>query len=403
MNTQSALAESLSEQARRAPDSGIVEIFDYGRLRPGLIPLWAGEGDRPTPQFICDAAARSLAAGETFYTWQRGIPELREALAAYHTRQHDRRFAADRFFITGSGMQAIQIAVAAVTGPGDEIVVPTPAWPNISAALTVRGAKPVPVTMRFGNAGWQLDINRLFDACGAATRAIFINTPANPTGWTATRDDLATLLDFARDRGLWIIADEVYNRFFYAGARAPSFHDICEPDDRILFTNTFSKNWAMTGWRVGWLTAPAELGQAIENLIQYSTSGVAAFMQRAAIVALEEGEAFVTSQIEQARQGRQILCDALAGIPNVRFAPPDGAFYLFFAIDAAPGGQGGAPDTRALGFRLVDEANIGIAPGTAFGPGGAGFLRVCFARKSSDMSEAARRLTTWLAGDTAIA
>ncbi len=403
LNTLPNLRESLSEQARQTPDSGIVEIFDYGRQRPGLIPLWAGEGDRPTPQFICDAAAKSLKNGETFYTWQRGIPELRAALAAYHARQYARPFTADRFFVTGSGMQAIQIAVAAIAAPGAEIVVPTPAWPNITAALTVRGAKPVAVPMRFGNAGWQLDIDRLFAATGPQTVAIFLNTPANPTGWTASADELAAILEFARRHDLWIVADEVYNRFFYAGARAPSFHDLCRPDDRILFTNTFSKNWAMTGWRVGWLAAPAELGQTIENLIQYSTSGVAVFMQRAAAVALEEGEDFVASQIAQARQGRQILCDALAGAPGVRVAPPDGAFYLFFAIDAAPGGQAASPDTRRLGFRLVDEANIGVAPGTAFGPGGEDFIRICFARKAQDMTEAARRLSAWLAGKPVVA
>jgi aspartate/methionine/tyrosine aminotransferase len=162
-----------------------------------------------------------------------------------------------------------------------------------------------------------------------------------------------------------------------------------EADDRVILVNTFSKNWAMTGWRIGWLSAPEPLGGVIENLIQYSTSGVAAFMQRAAIAALDDGEDFAKLQIERAREGRDIVCGALAGSNRVRFAWPDGAFYLFFAVD-------GVTDTRKAALSLVDEAGLGIAPGTAFGPGGESFLRICFARKADDMREAMRRLGAWL-------
>jgi aspartate/methionine/tyrosine aminotransferase len=387
--TPSSLLSSLREEARLAPESGIVEVMNYGRDRPGMIPLWAGEGDLPTPDFICAAAARSLEAGETFYTWQRGIPDLRQALADYRSRLHGRPFSPDRFFITGSGMQAIQTAKRMVAGTGDEVIVPTPGWPNSAAATEIGGARAVNVVMDFTDNGWQLDLQKLFDACGPKTRAIFINSPGNPTGWVLDHDDMCAVLAFARKKGLWIIADEVYERFYFDGSRAPSFHDVAEPEDRILYVNTFSKNWAMTGWRIGWIEAPAELGQVIENLIQYSTSGVAAFMQRAAIAGLNEGEEFIAYQVDRARQGRDIVCDTLAGTGRVRFARPAGAFYLFFAID-------GEPDVRKLGLRLVDEANVGLAPGTAFGPGGEGFMRLCFARGADSLAEAANRLADWL-------
>ncbi len=354
-----------------------------------LIPLWVGEGDLPTPAFIADAAARSLAAGETFYTYQRGLPELRAALAGYHERVYGRAFPAERFFVTGGGMQAIQIACRMAAGTGDEVLVPTPAWPNITAAIAITGATPVPVPMSLGNAGWTLDLDRLFAAASPRTRAIFINSPTNPTGWTATGDELAAILAFARSRGLWIIADEVYHRFFYAGDRSPSFYDIAEPDERVLFVNTFSKNWAMTGWRIGWLSAPPALGQTIENLIQYSTSGVAAFMQRAATVALDEGDDFLAMQVERARTGRDIVCGGLGATGRARFAEPAGAFYLFFAVE-------GEADTRKLGLRLVDEANVGLAPGAAFGDAGAGFMRLCFARDAAQLREATQRLADWL-------
>jgi aspartate/methionine/tyrosine aminotransferase len=385
-----SLLRALRREARQAPESGIVEVFNYGRGREGLIPLWAGEGDLPTPDFICEATAGSLEAGETFYTWQRGIPELRVALARYHARHFGRAFRPERFFVTGGGMQAIQIAIAAVAGAGDEVLVLSPAWPNFAAAVGIGGARPVAVGLVFDGTRWTLDLDALRQAVGPTTRAVFVNSPANPTGWTASEDQLRAILAIAREHGLWIIADEVYNRFVYEGERAPSFYDVADEGDRILYVNTFSKNWAMTGWRIGWLGVPEALGGVIENLIQYSTSGVAAFMQRGAIAALEDGEDFLRLQIERARRGRDIVCGGLVGSNRVRFAWPDGAFYLFFTID-------GIADTTKLGLRLVDEAGVGIAPGTAFGPGGEAFMRICFARKAEDMQEATRRLTAWLA------
>src|SRR5262245_4201458 len=336
--TDTASPESLLARLRRAardaPESGIVEAMDYGRRRGGVMGLWAGEGDLSTPAFISDAAARALAAGETFYTWQRGIPELREALARYHTRVYGRTFAAEEFFVTGSGMQAIQITLAMTAGDGDEVIIPTPTWPNAAAATGVIGARPIAVPMTFGNRGWTLDLEQLAAAVTARTRALVVVSPSNPTGWTASRDELAALLALARRHGLWIIADETYARFWYGdGARAPSFLDVMDPEDRVLFVNTFSKNWAMTGWRVGWIGAHPALGQAIENLIQYSTSGVAQFMQRAAVAALDRGESFVDHQIARARRGREIVCDTLASTGRCRFVKPSGAFYLFFSVE----------------------------------------------------------------------
>jgi aspartate/methionine/tyrosine aminotransferase len=381
-----SLIADLRPEARSAPESGIVEVVNHGRLKPGLIPLWVGEGDLPTPEFIVRAANKSLADGETFYTWQRGIPELREALARYHTALYGRPFASDRFFVTGSGMQSVQIAVRMIAGAGDEIIIPTPAWPNVAAALGVAGAATVCVAMDFHQGRFTLDLGKLEAAITPRTRALVINSPANPTGWTATRDELAAILAIARKHGIWIIADEIYARFVYDGsARAASFHDVMEQEDRILFVQTFSKNWAMTGWRIGWIEAPPALGQVIENLIQYSTSGSPVFVQRAAIAALDEGEPFVAEQIARAKEGRRIIAEGLKATNRVSLQAPDGAFYQFFAVD-------GRTDSRALAIELVDTANVGLAPGTAFGPGGETGLRLCFARKASDLTEAVARL-----------
>ena len=396
--TSPSLLDAIRPEARAARQSGIVELFNYGRGREGLIPLWVGEGDLPTPDFIAQAARRSFAAGETFYTAQRGLPAFREAIAAYMTRCYGgpgANFSPDQFFVTTGGMHALQIAIRLLAGPGDEVITPAPSWPNFEAALTISGASTVCVPLELGaDAGgalrWRLDPRRVASAITPRTRAIVINSPGNPTGWTAGLPELEALLALAREHGLWIIADEIYGRICFEGARAPSFHDVMAPDDRILFVQTLSKNWAMTGWRVGWLEAPPELGDIIENLIQYSTSGVATPTQRAAAAALEEGEDFLSRQMTRLRASRDVLCDALAASGRARFARPPGSFYVFCAFD-------GVADSRAAAMRIVEEANLGLAPGSAFGPGGEGFMRICFARDPVSMGEAADRLARWLA------
>jgi aspartate/methionine/tyrosine aminotransferase len=385
---------AINLQMHAVAESGIVEVFNYGRGRQGLIPLWVGEGDLTTPDFIAEAARLSLAKGETFYTHQRGVPELREAIARYMARVYGGApgggaFRPEQFFVTIGGMHALQIAMRLIAGPGDDILVPSPTWPNFEGAIALTGARCVNVPMTSG-ARWGLDFDRLAAAVTPATRAIILNSPGNPTGFTATHDELAALLDLSRGRGLWIVADEIYGRLVYQGGRSPSFHDVMDRDDRILFLQTLSKNWAMTGWRIGWLEAPPALGPIIENAIQYTTSGVPVFIQRAAIAAIEHGEPFIAGQLARMRQSRDIICNGLAATGRVRFAWPEAAFYLFCSIE-------GEQDTRTLAKRLVDEAGLGVAPGSAFGAGGEAYIRLCFARSPEQIAEATRRFTDWLA------
>ena len=390
--------ENLRTEAVGIPASGIVAVMNAGRNRQGLIPLWVGEGDQPTPQFISDAAKQALDQGETFYTYQRGIPELRAAIAAYMTRIYGPLFGQpytpERFFVTIGGMHALQIAIRMVAGNGDEVLVPSPAWPNFAASIVSSGAKPVDVPMLFEARGgaadnWYLDFQALKAAITPNTRAILINSPSNPTGWTATHRDLEDVLALARENNLWIIADEIYGRITYDGEKAPSFHDVMAADDRIMFAQTLSKNWAMTGWRVGWLEAPAELGDVIENMVQFTTSGVPVSAQRAAIAALEQGEALIASQIQRWTYNRNLLCDLFAKTPGIHFSKPQGGLYLFCQFD-------GEPDTLKLALRLIEEANVGVAPGSTFGKSGEHYVRICFARNSEDIKEAVRRLQHWL-------
>jgi aspartate/methionine/tyrosine aminotransferase len=245
------------------------------------------------------------------------------------------------------------------------------------------------VELGFEDGRWVLDMERLEAAITPKTSALFINSPSNPTGWTATQEDLKAVLQLARKHGLWIIADEIYGLYYFNGPRAPSFMDVMEPEDRIIFANSFSKNWCMTGWRVGWMVAPAEIGQTLTNLIQYSTSGVAQFMQKGAIAALDEGDGFVRSNIERARKSRDILCDALIATNRVETRKPDGALYAFLKID-------GVADSREEAFRIVDRTGVGMAPGTAFGPGGQGFMRACYLRDPLQIEDAAQRLSDYI-------
>lgn len=223
---------------------------------------------------------------------------------------------------------------------------------------------------------------------------MFINSPSNPTGWTASEGELRAILKLAKEKNIWIVADEVYHRFVYdqirfPKGRAPSFYDVAGPEDQVIYVNTFSKNWAMTGWRAGWISAPPALGQVFENLIQYSTSGVPPFTQKAAVAAVVEGEDFIQFQVDRAAANRAVVCDALEATGRVQMARPDGAFYLFFRVD-------GMDDSKHVAMRMIEEANVGLAPGTGFYSGGTPFLRMCYLRDPAQIAEGARRLSNWI-------
>jgi len=379
------LRDSIGEAAATLPESGIIEVVNYGREREGLVPFWVGEGDVPTPTFICEAAIEALRAGETYYTYQRGIPSLREAIARYHQRHFNIDLDPERVIVTASAMQAMMETMQTLVSAGDEVIVISPVWPNIYACIHMQQAVARSVPLDVDGNEWRLDLEMLFDACNEKTKAIYINTPGNPTGWVMSKDDMLALRDFARERGLWIVADEVYGKFVYDDIGAPSFLEIMQPDERLIVTNSFSKNWAMTGWRVGWVVIPKGLGQVYENLVQYNTSGVASFLQSGCVVAIDEGDEFIQQQVTRCQTNRDYVCERLQSSPNVRLIKPQGAFYLFFRVD-------GEPDSVNLAKWLVDDANVGLAPGTAFGAGGEGYVRLCFAPSPETLRTGVERM-----------
>ena len=381
------LSASLSGPiAHDLGETGIAEVAMSVFGDKDVVPLWFGEGDLVTPDFVRNAAAKGLQAGETFYTWQRGIPELRAALSAYTERLYGIKCPVDRISVTTGGMQAILLSCQLLLDPGDNIVIVSPIWPNItSAARLVRGEPKYVALDRQRDGSFKLDVQKVFDAVDSRTRAIFVNSPGNPTGWTMTSDEQRAILDFARKRGIWVMADEVYARLIYTRPVAPSFLEQAGPDDPLIVLNSFSKPWAMTGWRIGWLTHPAALGDQIAKLVQINTSGVPAFLQRGAVAALEKGDAFITEMVERCRAGRELVFQRLSAQPRVTIARPEAAFYNFFSVD-------GVSDTMGFCKTLAKQYKVGLAPGEAFAAGGQGNIRLCFASGAEVLSRGLDRI-----------
>lgn len=376
--------------------SGIAQLFNLGVDRDDVIGLWFGEGDLPTPDFICDAAVTSLRAGNTFYTHKRGIPGLRAAIGGYLDALYGRSLDVARITVTSSGMNGIVLAIQTLVGAGDNVVVVTPVWPNILSAVGVMGAEARTVPLNSHADGFHLDLDRVTDACDARTRAVFVNTPNNPTGWVMRGEDQQGLLEFCRERGIWILADEVYHRFVYdkpAAERplAPSFLDLADPEDPVIVVHSFSKTWAMTGWRLGWLVHPAALGENFDRLVEFNTSGAPRFLQDGGITAIEQGEGFAVHVIDRCRRGRDLVHQRLSALPRARLVCPEGAFYAFFAVD-------GLEDSLAFAKDILERTGVGLAPGSAFGPGGEGHLRLCFASSTERLSRALDRLEPALGG-----
>ncbi len=366
-------------------DSPIVQIFRLGFDVPDLIAMWAGEPDVPTPHFICKAASEALFAGRTFYSANRGLPELRAALRAYHQRIQHVAIDDDRIAFTFSGMQAVMQVAQAVLTAGANAVVITPSWPNVMRACQINGAEIREVALVPTEAGWSLSLPALFAACDERTRLIYVASPGNPTGWMITPDEAGELLGFCRERRIALLSDEVYHRIVYDQPSAFSFLQIARADDPLFVVNSFSKAWAMTGWRIGWLVYPQGCTQAFEKLIQFNTSGGLEFLQAGAIAALNDGEPFVAEFVARCRAGRDVVARRLAAMPRVQVVPAQGSFYSMFRVD-------GVTDTYEFCRRAVHEARIGLAPGTSFGGGAEPFIRLCYAKSPALLDEAMDRL-----------
>ena len=383
MKSESVLAARAAVRSLTA--SKIRELYNEGLDNPNVLPFWVGEPDEPTPSFIRKAARDSIDAGEVFYTHNLGIPELRETLARYISRLHT-GVDPDEVAITSAGVNALMIASQLVVDAGDRVVEVVPLWPNLQEIPKILGASVATVALDYSPDGWRLDLERLLGSLTPGTKALYLNSPNNPTGWTVSPEQQKAILEHCRRHGIWIFADDAYERlYFEEGGVAPSFLDIAEAEDRVISANTFSKSWLMTGWRLGWLVVPRGLIGDLGKLIEYNTSCAPVFVQRAGVVALKEGEPIIARSLSRYRKARNFLVSELQKIPRIRVASPSGTMYVFVGVE-------GVSDSLAFCKQLVRDHGLGLAPGAAFGPEGEGFVRWCFAADEAKLADGVARL-----------
>lgn len=362
---------------------------------PSVIPLWFGEGDTPTASFIRKAAISALEQGETFYTYPRGLPDLRQAIGSYLESLYDVSISPDRISIPGSSMLGVTIAVQIAVSAGDDALVVSPHWPNIETCYRVAGANVNFVRQRETSGGWTLSADEIIEAVTPATKSIYVNSPCNPTGWVMDREQQRQLLAYCRENNVLLIADEVYHRHVHPSSAdsqrdvAPSFLEIAEEDDPVVVVNGFSKAWAMTGWRVGWVVAPVSQLTAWTVMAECFNTGATVFAQHGCLAALQSGDDEVRRLRDQYMTGRQLVLDALSDHPRIQLSPPNGAFYAFPQIS-------NVSDSRQFAERLLAEADVGVAPGYTFGEGNRSHIRLCFALSHDRLTTGLERIVRFV-------
>jgi hypothetical protein len=388
------MTPTVAASALRVPHSRIRELAEIAMSMDGVLKLYFGESNLPTPEYIKRAAQKAMADGFTFYTENAGLPSLRKSLARYYRELHGLELdPANEIVITASGVQALNLGIRCVIDPGDEALVLTPAWPNGAANVAMANGAPVEIPHPLVGDRYQIDFAALEAAVTPRTRMLLYTSPSNPLGWVATVDEQRRLLEFARKHNLWLVADEVYERLNYTGAKpttpAPTILKLATRDDAVIVVQSFSKMYCMTGWRLGWLVARRDLAARATQLNEFIVSHAPSFAQRAAETALLWGENTLCEMLVRLRENRDFCLAALAKMPGVTVPKPDGAFYLFPRI-------AGATDSFDFCKRLLMETKVGLAPGVAFGAGGEGSVRICYAAERNIVEEAMARLSMFL-------
>jgi aspartate/methionine/tyrosine aminotransferase len=385
---------SVASSALAVEHSRIRELAEIAMRMDGVLKLYFGESSVPTPDYIKRAAQKAMADGFTFYTENAGLPSTCEALARYYREQHGVELdPASEIVITASGVQALNLSIRCALNASDEGLVLTPAWPNGSASIQMANARPVQVPHALSGERYQIDFDALESAVSSRTRLLLYTSPSNPLGWVATQEDQRRLLDFARSHDLWLIADEVYDRLNFTSpapfAPAPTILRLATRDDAVIVVQSFSKAWCMTGWRVGWMIARRDLAARATMLNEFVVSHAPSFAQRAGETALLWGEKTLVEMLIRLKENRDFCLAALRKMPGVTVPVPDGAFYLFPKMAAAA-------DSFDFCKRLLMETQVGLAPGVAFGAGGEGSVRICYAAERPILEEAMARLGQFL-------
>lgn len=388
------MTPSIAASALRVPHSRIRELAEIAMTMDGVLKLYFGESNLPTPEYIKRAAQKAMADGYTFYTENAGLPSLRKALARYYQElQGVELDPATEIVVTASGVQALNVGIRCVLDPGDEALVLTPAWPNGASNVALHNGVAIEIAHPLVGDRYQIDFAALEAAVTPRTRMLLYTSPSNPLGWVATVDEQRQLLEFARRHNLWLVADEVYERLNYTGLKpttpASSILKLATRDDAVIVVQSFSKMYCMTGWRLGWLVSRRDLCARATQLNEFIISHAPSFAQRAAETALLWGENALCEMLVRLKENRDFCLAALAKMPGITVPKPDGAFYLFPKV-------AGVTDSFDFCKRLLMDTKVGLAPGVAFGKGGEGSVRICYAAERQIVQEAMARLSMFL-------
>jgi aspartate/methionine/tyrosine aminotransferase len=354
------------------------------RQGKSIIHLEIGEPDFPTPPHVVEAGKRALDEGWTKYGPTGGLPELREAIAAYVSRTRAVKVSADNVCVVPGGKPIMFFSMLALLDVGDEVIYPDPSFPIYESMIRFLGATPIPIPLMEGR-GFSFDLDVLADRLSDKTRLVIVNSPANPTGGIIPKEDLARMADLLRPRDLVILSDEIYSRIWYdmEPSSITSFDGMLE---KTIILDGFSKTYSMTGWRLGYGVMPTWLADAVNLLTVNSNSCTASFTQRAGLAALEGPQDCVSAMVGEFRRRRDAMVSALNDVPGFRCSVPAGAFYAF------PNITGTGLPSQDLADRLLNEAGVACLSGTAFGAHGAGYLRLSYANSLANILEAVERM-----------
>jgi aspartate/methionine/tyrosine aminotransferase len=384
----------VASSVENVPHSRIRELAELAMSMDGVLRLYFGESNLPTPDYIKQAAQRAMEQGYTFYTENAGLPSTRRALAEHYRKvQGVELDPMSEIVVTASGVQALNVGIRCTLDPGDEALVLTPVWPNGTSIVMMANAVAVQIPHPLCGERYVVDFDALEAAVTPRTRLLVYTSPSNPLGWVATSAEQDGLLEFARRHGLWLMADEVYDRLYYAGASlgepVPSILRKATREDAVMVVHSFSKSYCMTGWRLGYLIGRRDVAKKATQLNEFIISHAPSFTQKAGETALAEGEGELLRMLHRLEENRELCLQAIGGLSGVTVPRPDGAFYLFPRID-------GLTDSFGFCKRLLEETRVGLAPGVAFGAGGEGSVRICYAAEKSILEPAMERFARFL-------
>ena len=395
---------SFAPSAKRVPASRIRTLADAAFGMDDVLFLQFGESTLPTPPYVIEAVNQSALEGWTFYSANQGLPSLRAAIAQQIAKLHQVDIDPSEIQVTSGGVQALNLAIKCVIDPGDEAIVLSPNWPNGSAMVEMFGGRAVEVPMARAGQRFTPDRAALEAALTPRTRLLLYASPSNPLGWTATVAEQKMLLEFARHHGLWLLTDEVYERIFYGrhgtaegeqsgpagvGQLAPSILQLCSREDAVIVVNSFSKTYRMTGWRLGWMVGRTDFVQQAAQLNEFIVSHAPTMIQRGGEAAIVHGEDDIAAMVEEFQERRDFSAEMLLGVPGVNLPEPEGAFYLFPQLD-------GIEDSFQFAMELLRETHVAVAPGNAFGNGGEGSIRICYAPGMDVLKPAMERICEFI-------